>query len=81
MKILLYCASEALQDEIRESLARLAPFDEVSSATGEIVWRRFTVPFPGEPGHETWEDDHDAWKTGGAGVWSHGTYDPETNLV
>jgi alcohol dehydrogenase (cytochrome c) len=51
------------------------------AATGEIVWRRFTVPFPGEPGHETWEDDHDAWKTGGAGVWSHGTYDPETNLV
>lgn len=36
MKILLYCASEALQDEIRESLARLAPVDEVSSAAGEI---------------------------------------------
>jgi alcohol dehydrogenase (cytochrome c) len=52
-----------------------------NAETGEIVWRTFTIPFPGEPGHETWADDHQAWRTGGAGVWSHPTFDPETNLV
>ncbi|MGD9739812.1 MAG: hypothetical protein AB7O56_10830 [Bauldia sp.] len=51
------------------------------AGTGELAWRFFTVPFPGEPGHETWEDDHQAWRTGGAGVWSHATFDPATNLV
>lgn len=49
--------------------------------TGDLAWRTFTIPFPGEPGHETWADDHQAWRTGGAGVWSHGTFDPMTNLV
>ncbi len=51
------------------------------AGTGELAWRFFTVPFPGEPGHETWADDHQAWRTGGAGVWSHGTFDPATNLI
>ncbi|MCW5695162.1 MAG: PQQ-binding-like beta-propeller repeat protein [Bauldia sp.] len=49
--------------------------------TGELQWRWLAVPGPGEPGHETWEDDHDAWLTGGAGIWTAPTYDPETNLL
>jgi alcohol dehydrogenase (cytochrome c) len=49
--------------------------------TGELTWRWYSIPFPGEPGHETWEDDWDAWKTGGGGVWSHATFDPNTNLI
>lgn len=49
-----------------------------SAETGEFLWRRFMVPGPGEPGHETWADDHGAWRTGGAAVWSTGAYDPET---
>ena len=49
--------------------------------SGELLWRTFTVPFPGEPGFETWECDWGCWKTGGAGVWSHGTFDPATNLI
>jgi alcohol dehydrogenase (cytochrome c) len=51
------------------------------ASTGDLIWRRYTIPFPGEPGHETWEDTWGAWKTGGAGVWSHGTFDPATNLI
>ena len=48
--------------------------------TGEELWRWYTVPEPGQPGSETWKDDHSAWKTGGGGVWQTGSYDPETNL-
>jgi len=47
--------------------------------TGREVWRFFTIPEPGEFGNDTWSGD--SWKTGGAGVWNAGAYDPETNLV
>ncbi|MCC6983570.1 MAG: PQQ-binding-like beta-propeller repeat protein [Bauldia sp.] len=58
--------------------AWLAAFD---AATGEERWRTFMVPGPGEPGHETWEDDHNAYLTGGAAIWSTPSYDPDTNLL
>ena len=48
--------------------------------TGEEKWRWYVVPEPGEPGSETWKDSHNAWKTGGGGIWQTGSYDPETNL-
>ncbi len=54
----------------------IAAFD---AKTGRELWRFYTIPGPGEPGHETWSGD--SWKTGGAGVWNSGAYDPETNLV
>ena len=47
--------------------------------TGKEVWRFHTTPGPGEAGHDTWSDD--SWKTGGAGVWMTGTYDPDLNLT
>ena len=47
---------------------------------GEELWRWYAVPEPGEPGSETWKDDHNAWKTGGGGIWQTGSYDPESNL-
>ena len=46
---------------------------------GKEAWRFYTIPGPGEPGHETWTGD--AWKTGGASVWVTGSYDPEANLT
>ena len=49
--------------------------------TGNRLWRRYTVPAPGEPGSETWPKDSDAWKTGGGATWRSGTYDPELDLV
>ena len=54
----------------------LAAFD---AKTGKEVWRFNTIPAAGEPGNETWGGD--AWKTGGAGIWNTGAYDPETNLT
>jgi alcohol dehydrogenase (cytochrome c) len=49
------------------------------AATGKEAWRFYTVPGPGEPGHETWAGD--SWKTGGASIWVTGSYDPELNLT
>jgi alcohol dehydrogenase (cytochrome c) len=54
----------------------LAAFD---AATGREVWRFYTIPGPGEPGNETWAGQ--SWRTGGAAVWTTGTYDAETNLT
>lgn len=47
--------------------------------TGKEVWRFYTIPGPGEKGHETWETD--AWKTGGGSIWLTPSYDPELNLT
>jgi alcohol dehydrogenase (cytochrome c) len=48
--------------------------------TGEELWRFFVVPKEGDPGSETWKDNHNAWKTGGGGIWQTGSYDPATKL-
>ena len=50
------------------------------AATGEELWRRRTIPAPGEPGDESWgavpfeERKH-------VGAWMVPSYDPELNLV
>src|SRR5262247_3566773 len=50
--------------------------------TGKKLWRRYTIPAPGEPGSETWPKDMpDAWKYGGGATWQNGSYDPELDLV
>jgi alcohol dehydrogenase (cytochrome c) len=49
--------------------------------TGEKLWRRYTIPAPGEPGSETWPKNSDAWKYGGGPTWRSGSYDPELDLV
>ena len=58
--------------------------------TGEEAWRFYTIPGPGEPGHETWEPcppnpetycDPQAWAHGGAAAWITGSYDPELDLI
>jgi alcohol dehydrogenase (cytochrome c) len=48
--------------------------------TGDELWRFYTVPKPGDPGSESWKDDHNAWKTGGGGIWQTGSYDPALKL-
>ena len=49
-------------------------------ATGDEAWKFYTIPGPGEPGHETWGGG-DAWMHGGASVWLTGSYDPDLNLT
>src|SRR6185295_14849006 len=53
--------------------------DAYDAKTGKLAWRLWTIPGPGEPGHETWSGD--AWKTGGAPTWVTGSYDPDLNLI
>ena len=48
---------------------------------GSLAWRTFTIPAPGEPGSESWKDNHNAWRTGGGGVWQTASFDPATNLL
>jgi alcohol dehydrogenase (cytochrome c) len=49
--------------------------------TGKKLWRRYTIPSPGEPGSETWPKDNDAWMYGGGPTWRSGAYDPQLDLV
>lgn len=49
--------------------------------TGKKLWRKYTIPAPGEPGSETWPAGTDAWKVGGGPTWRSGSYDPQLDLV
>lgn len=49
------------------------------AATGERVWRHWTVPAEGEPGIETWKGN--AFKLGGGSTWLTGSYDPSTDTL
>jgi alcohol dehydrogenase (cytochrome c) len=49
--------------------------------TGEELWRTYAIPAPGEPGHETWGGDNNAWEHGGGAFWVTGSYDPASNLT
>jgi alcohol dehydrogenase (cytochrome c) len=49
--------------------------------TGELAWRFYTIPGPGELGHDTWPADNEVWKYGGAPVWQTPAVDPGLGLV
>ena len=49
--------------------------------SGKKLWRRYTIPAPGEPGSETWPKNSDAWTQGGGPTWRSGSYDPQLDLV
>ncbi len=62
--------------------------DAIDAETGKRVWRRYTVPRPGEPGSESWPAERSqdrahggAWARGGGTAWITGTYDAELDLV
>ena len=51
----------------------------LDAATGDEVWKRHTIPAPGEPGSESWSGE--SWRNGGGSVWLTGNYDPALNLT
>jgi quinohemoprotein ethanol dehydrogenase len=57
---------------------RIKAFD---AKTGALRWTFYTIPGPGEPGHETWPSDNDAWKYGGAPIWQTPAVDPELGMI
>jgi alcohol dehydrogenase (cytochrome c) len=56
---------------------RLTAFD---AETGKVDWKFWTIPGPGEKGHETWEGG-DSWKHGGAPIWNTPAVDPELDML
>ena len=57
---------------------RVKAFDAKS---GKWVWTFYTVPGPGEFGHDTWPQDNDLWMHGGASVWQTPAVDPALGLI
>jgi alcohol dehydrogenase (cytochrome c) len=57
---------------------RVKAFD---AKNGKLRWTFYTVPGPGEVGHDTWPKGSDVWKYGGASVWQTPAVDPELGLV
>ena len=53
----------------------------LDAATGKLLWRKYVVPAPGEPGSETWKDQNHAWQTGGGAMWVTGSYDIAGNQL
>jgi len=49
--------------------------------TGKLRWVFYTIPAPGEPGHESWPQNSDAWKRGGASIWQTPAIDPQLGLL
>jgi quinoprotein glucose dehydrogenase len=48
--------------------------------TGKLIWQFNTIPLPGQPGNETWENGSWDW-TGNVGVWTQITVDEEAGIV
>lgn len=58
-----------------------------SAKTGELLWKHYNVPAPGEYGHNTWPagtgcvECNNDWEVGGASVWNAPTVDPKAGLI
>jgi alcohol dehydrogenase (cytochrome c) len=50
-----------------------------SAATGTLLWKRWTIPAPGEPGGATWP--RGAYARGGGTTWITGSYDARTRTL
>jgi PQQ-dependent dehydrogenase (methanol/ethanol family) len=55
---------------------QIAAYDATS---GREVWKFYTIPGPGEFGHDTWEGD--SWMRGGGPLWTHGAIDAELGML
>ncbi len=52
-----------------------------NAVNGEEIWTFYTIPGPGEFGHDTWPQDSDVWQWGGAPVWHTPALDPELSMI
>jgi quinohemoprotein ethanol dehydrogenase len=53
----------------------------LDAKSGEVLWRWYTLPGPGEFGSETWPPGTDDWSRGGATIWNTPALDPELGHV
>lgn len=57
---------------------RLTAFD---AKTGKVDWKSWTIPGPGEEGHDSWPAEGTSWKHGGSPVWNTPAVDPELGML
>jgi quinohemoprotein ethanol dehydrogenase len=57
---------------------RVRAFD---ARTGKSLWTFFTIPGPGEVGHDSWPQDNPSWQYGGAMVWQTPAVDAKHGLI
>ncbi len=50
------------------------------ATNGNLVWRYYTVPSPGDVGFSTWPDNAE-WIHGGATIWNNPSIDPTSNTL
>jgi alcohol dehydrogenase (cytochrome c) len=60
----------------RGARGAIAAFD---AQNGELIWKTYTVPAPGEPGSESWKDS--SLPPLGGMTWGTASYDPELGFV
>jgi quinohemoprotein ethanol dehydrogenase len=53
----------------------------LDAKTGKVDWTTYTIPGPGEEGHNTWPKNNKAWTHGGAGIWNTPTLNPKTGTL
>ena len=51
------------------------------ASDGSPAWTFYTIPGPGELGHDTWPKNSDVWQHGGASVWQTPAVDPDLGLL
>lgn len=49
--------------------------------SGALRWTFYTIPGPGEVGHDTWPADSSVWQSGGGAVWQTPAVDSELGLL
>ncbi len=57
---------------------RVKAFD---AKDGRLIWTFYTIPGPGEIGHDTWPQNSEAWLHGGATVWQTPAVDPDLGMI
>jgi quinoprotein glucose dehydrogenase len=68
----------ATSEDVNAAPGHIRAFDV---HTGKMRWIFHTIPYPGEPGYETW-DDPEAYKhIGGANVWAGFSLDEKRGIV
>lgn len=53
----------------------------LDAKTGQILWRWYTLPGPGEIGSDTWPAGTDHAMRGGATIWNTPALDPQLGLI
>jgi len=55
--------------------------DAYDAKTGKLDWRFYTIPGPGQRGHDTWPSNNDEWRHGGATTWNTPAFDPKLGMI